>query len=227
MQGESTRDGMTLLVIEHGAEWPAWAGLMRELAPNCAVEAQLPREEFSAFAERVLSRLERLRHQGVTLRGAGYACALRHDAELGELRFRVCSSLLERFSGDGSEGERLIIGGGDWQHDAAALEARAELLSLWSDLSERAPGRRISLRFDDSPAVQGPSVADTAAASLAAASLADTPVVSASLTGPSLVRGFYPVSEAAGSGAPRLGAGMDVVSGHSGSAGGRRFTAVE
>lgn len=150
---------MTLLVIEHGAEWPAWAGLLRELAPNCAVEAQLPREPYEAFAERLLVRLTRLRQQRVTLRGAGFACALRphRDTErLGELRRTLCQNVIERLR-DRKAGsartdeptEQLIIGGGDWRHGFEESSARAELIELWSDLSGQASGRLVSLRFDD------------------------------------------------------------------------------
>lgn len=159
MREKGTRDEMTLLVIEHGAEWPAWAGLLRELAPNCAVEAQLPREPYEAFAERLLLRLTRLREQRLLLRGAGFACALRphRDTErLGELRRTLCQNVLERLrdrSPDGSvtlhAGEQLIIGGGDWRRGFEEARARAELIALWSDLSGLEPGRLVSLRFDE------------------------------------------------------------------------------
>lgn len=154
-----TRNEMTLLVIEHGAEWPAWAGLLRELAPNCAVEAQLPREPYDVFAERLLVRLERLREQHVRLRGAGFACALSpmRDAErLAEHRRTLCQHVIERLRdravgspNGGDADEQLIIGGGDWRHGIEEARARAELIALWSDLSIHATGRLVSLRFDE------------------------------------------------------------------------------
>lgn len=160
MREGTTGHEMTLLVIEHGAEWPAWAGLLRELAPNCAVEAQLPREPYDVFAERLFVRLERLREQHVRLRGAGFACALSplRDAErLGELRRTLCQQVIERLRdrAPGSEkgkdaDEQLIIGGGDWRHGTEEARARAELIALWSDLSLHAAGRLVSLRFDES-----------------------------------------------------------------------------
>ena len=149
---------MTLLVIEHGAEWPAWAGLLRELAPNCAVEAQLPRETYEAFAERLLARVARLREQRVMLRGAGFACALmphRDPERLAELRRTLCQSVLERLRdrapgrSEADADEQLIIGGGDWRRGLAEARARAELITLWSDLSGLMPGRLVSLRFDE------------------------------------------------------------------------------
>jgi len=167
MRGEGTRDEMTLLVIEHGAEWPAWAGLLRELAPNCAVEAQLPREPYQAFADRLLARLARLREERVSLRGAGFACALRPHrdvARLAQLRRALCEGVVERLRdrarvGESSPGkpkgggsnaaEQLIIGGGDWRRGFEEARARAELIALWSDLSELVPSRLVSLRFDE------------------------------------------------------------------------------
>jgi len=179
MRAESTRHEMTLLVIEHGAEWPAWAGLLRELAPNCAVEAQLPREPYEAFAERLLVRLQRLREQRVTLRGAGFACALRpyRDTDrLGELRRTLCQQVLERLR-DRDAGaadpqkadEQLIIGGGDWRRGIEEARSRAELIALWSDLSELAPGRLVSLRFDEGMTSGVYPVSESAAALLARA----------------------------------------------------------
>lgn len=158
MREGKTRDEMTLLVIEHGADWPAWAGLLRELTPNCAVEAQLAREPYEVFAERLLVRLNRLREQRVTLRGAGFACALRPHRDpvrLGELRRTLCQNVIERLvdrptlPADGEAGQQLIVGGGDWRRGISESRARAELIALWSDLSAFAQGRVVSLRFDD------------------------------------------------------------------------------
>lgn len=145
-------EGITLLVLEKGAEWPSWALDLRARAKDSAVELQAYEETSFQFHRRVAARLASIAERGVRLEATGYVCAL---GSLGRMRARreICDLLLASISpGPTSE---LIVAGGSWDSAGLAGDDRLRLIELWGTLCEASPGPLVSVRFEDPPGESG------------------------------------------------------------------------
>lgn len=145
-------EGITLLVLEKGAEWPTWALDLRARAKDSAVELQAYEETSLQFHRRVAARLASIAERGVRLEAAGYVCALN---SLGRMRARreACDLLLSSIA-PGPTAE-LVVAGGSWESVGQAGDERFRLIELWGALSETSPGPLVSVRFEDPPSESG------------------------------------------------------------------------
>lgn len=142
----------TLLVLEHGAEWPSWGTGVRMRAFNSAVEVQTESESFEEFARRVEQRLAKIAQRSVPLVAAGYACAL-DDGRRFSRRKQLCANILDALGPN--EGAELVLAGGAWATSGAEGLARVRLIELWGELSIQVPGKVTSVRFEDRPSESG------------------------------------------------------------------------
>lgn len=162
---EELEETIALLVLERGAEWPSWGTGVRMRAENSAVEVQLDAETTEEFQERVFARLAHIEKKGMSLVAAGYACALLPEtsdetmaALRSESRRAICTGILRLLTEKvqpAEKGAELILAGGAWEITGHEGRQRGELIELWSDLSVRAPGRLVSVRFEDPPSESG------------------------------------------------------------------------
>jgi hypothetical protein len=141
---------VTLLVVESGAEWPAWSSHATRLAQTNLIETEVAEETDAEFEARVLGRLSRLREQNKRLACAGYVAAAGPHPR--GVRESVCAAMLELMVPHGE----LIVAGSHSTSSGSAHSAERDLLELWQGLSERGAPQLISLRFSPDP-VSGPT----------------------------------------------------------------------
>lgn len=144
---------ISLLVLEQGSVFPTWGSSLRLAAPHVVVESQMDAETVDIFEKRVSRRLAKLSERGDRLVAVGYVCALDSSARRWQSREVLTRALLEAL-GPVPEAE-LIMGGGAWSLEGKEADERQRLLELWASLSEAAPGRRVSIRFEESPRESG------------------------------------------------------------------------
>jgi hypothetical protein len=70
-----------------------------------------------------------------------------------ESRKRVGLRILQQLGE--TNGAELILAGGSWEITGDEGRQRSELIELWSELSVQAPGRLMSVRFEDPPSSSG------------------------------------------------------------------------
>lgn len=166
---EEVGDSIALLVLERGAEWPSWGTGIRMRAENSAVEVQMDSETTEEFEQRVLARLDLIEKKGLRIVAAGYACALIPSDESGaassvpavpssgamrrQSRKTICMRILNQFAD--KDGTELILAGGSWEITGDEGRQRSQLIELWGELSIGAPGRLMSVRFEDPPSESG------------------------------------------------------------------------
>jgi len=151
-ESQESAEDITLLILERGAEWPSWGTGIRMRAHNSAVEVQADGEDSEDFHNRVQGRIQRIREKGQKLKAAGYACALEGPVRRTS-RKQLCSELLMTL--DGSDRTELILAGGSWDTSGEEALERAQLIEIWSELSQAVPGRVMSVRFEDPPTESG------------------------------------------------------------------------
>lgn len=141
-----------MMVLERGVEWPSWGTAVRLRADHSIVEVQTDTETIEEFCARVLTRIEKLKLEGKSLSSAGYACAL-SGADRWEVRRVLCLALAEGLLSE--EGAELIVAGGAWRITGVEGMQRSRLIELWGEISQQAPGRLVSVRFEDPPTESG------------------------------------------------------------------------
>lgn len=149
---EDNTETYALFVLEKGADWPSWGASIRRRAQNAVVETQLEDETEADFERRVLHRLGKLRKEGRPLVGGAYLCGL-DGAPTEETRRRLTCSIVKALH-DRPDVE-LVLGGGAWGPNGREGTARQTLMDLWGHLSGEAPGRLVSVRFEQSPESSG------------------------------------------------------------------------
>ncbi len=140
------QDSVAMMVLERGVEWPSWGTAIRLRADHSIVEVQTDTETTETFCARVLARIEKLRLEGHALKAAGYACALMGE-DRWQVRRELCLALIENLGPE--EASELIVAGGAWKITGVEGRERSRLIELWSQVSQSAPGRLVSVRFED------------------------------------------------------------------------------
>lgn len=158
---DNNEETFALFVLEKGADWPSWGAAIRQRADNAVVETRIEGETEEEFERRVLHRLERVQQKGVRLVSAGYICGL--DGTFDPERRHRLTLAIVRALADRPDSE-LVLGGGAWDATGREGAAREAMMELWGQLSGDAPGRLISVRFEQPPESSGVYAVTDAAA---------------------------------------------------------------
>jgi GNAT superfamily N-acetyltransferase len=116
---------VSVLVAERGADWLAWARVLRARATSTIVLAQPAAEDDAAFARRVTDRISRLEHEGAAVEQAAFIGGDRSDPLAKQQRSLILRRLASLLTGPGRTA-RLYVdsasrGGGASQRLMRAL----------------------------------------------------------------------------------------------------------
>ena len=134
----------TFVVMEDGAEWPAWLGRVAGSGEGTLTVLQQPEEQLAAFAGRVAERVAELAEQWTDIALAVIACSERADEGVRQERRQIASSVARAMAAVGSGGRVLLT-----ESQRKSGGSRRALSELAADLGHQweEAGVQFSVRF--------------------------------------------------------------------------------